>query len=343
MGPSATKNSCGSTNAYGSRRPFLQSSPNESIMASPVPSPRIEISDLMEATFWEANKAKIGIFIGVVAGSVLVWQGWRAHQESKQEAGWNALLDPSTMGIREDVSLSSDLDGSSAAPWARLAIARNAFQDKDYARAEAVLEELRSRGELPAVDHGGVVTALATDASAEKSFRASHPEPSKPSPTAQQPQFEITTDAGSISIQPYGDAESVFASQVLSALRDGKLANLRFDDAMSGQELSAKLDPGVVSFEGSQSSWTTLRTNKVISNYEGTIAVRLVAPTNPEDPTTYELVFNLSDNGMRDSDSIVVASVTSGLELLKTVSERDADDAGKLKEPLRISAIAEKS
>lgn len=312
-------------------------------MAASVPSPRVEISDLMEASFWEANKVKIGVAIGSIAFAVLAWQGWRSHQESKQAAGWNALLDPATMGVRDDLALTPEIEGSSAAPWARLVIARNAFQEENYDKAESSLAELRTRGELTGIDFEGSVSTLAADANSEKAFRAANPEKSKPAPGAQQPRFELTTEAGAISIRPYGDAESILASAFVGALRGGKLVGLAFSSAMEGQELSASIDAALAPLPTAPEASAATRAGKVLSNYEGTVAIRFLPPAKPEDPPGCELVFNLSDNGMRDSDSIVVGTIDSGVELLKTVSERETDDSGKLKQPLTISAVSEQS
>lgn len=298
----------------------------------------------MEATFWEANKARIGVAIGAVVVAILGWQAWQGHKESAQAAGWSALLDPETLSVRESLTLGPEIEGSTAAPWARLVVARQAYADKAYDKAEAALKELRDRGDFAVVDQDRIASSFEEDTKSERAFLSAHPELPKPAPGASEPKFEVTTDAGTITISLFDAARSAASPAFLAALRESRLVGLSFKQADEDGELRAELDAthlpnGLLA----ASDWASFRKGGGISNYAGTIAIRADAVAKPGDPQKYILVVNLVDEGMRDNDSIVVGTVVSGLELLKTASAREVAEDGSLKPPVVISAVAEKT
>lgn len=318
--------------------------PNTVLMSPQVPGPRVEISDLMEATFWEANKVRLGVSVAAIVVAILGWQGWQGQKESAQAAGWSALLDPETLSVRESLAMGSEIEGSTAAPWARLAIARQAYAEKAYDKAEATLKELRDRGEFAVVDQDRIASSFEEDTKSESSFLGAHAEPAKPVPGASDPKFEVTTDAGTITIAVFDKSQSAASTAFTAALRENRLIGLSFKEADEDGELRAELDAAhLPNGLGAGEDWSGIRSGRLISNYAGTVAIRTDVVAKAGDPQKYTLVVNLEDAGMRDSDSIVVGTVVSGLELLKTASARDVADDGSLKPPVVISAVAEKT
>jgi hypothetical protein len=223
---------------------------------------RVEISDLMEATFWEANKGRIGAAIAVVALGVLGWQGWSRHQDAQRAGEWTALFDEN-LALRSDLDPKSFAASSPAAPWALLHTARTAFEEKDLARAQSALSDINSLREKVNVP-SDLVDRIASDIANETKF-SSENQATKSGISDESARLKFKLADADVEVSIFSDAALGEFAAFARSLSAASLTEIRLDQATSGTELSGSMNWTQLRIDGSvQGPGTDVRANQAV-------------------------------------------------------------------------------
>jgi hypothetical protein len=289
----------------------------------------------MEATFWEANKGRIGAAIAVVALGVLGWQGWSRHQDAQRAGEWTALFDEN-LALRSDLDPKSFAASSPAAPWALLHTARTAFEEKDLARAQSALSDINSLREKVNVP-SDLVDRIASDIANETKF-SSENQATKSGISDESARLKFKLADADVEVSIFSDAALGEFAAFARSLSAASLTEIRLDQATSGTELSGsmnwtQLGLDTASMGPSKGPVPTFARTKLFeSNRAGTIALRIENLGTDSNAKAFSprLVINLKDQPERDIDSIVVGRLVSGAEHLERASMGSTSFDGKL-------------
>jgi cyclophilin family peptidyl-prolyl cis-trans isomerase len=318
-------------------------------MSARTAGPRMDLSDLMEASFWEANKGRIIGSIAVITAGILVFQYVRNQREAKEQQAWESLLG-TQLQPTADPALVRSLEGTTAAPWAAVAAASNAFHEKNYDTGEQLLQGVvgdRANAPLGVTD---AATKLLADIQAERQFRNDHPEAAAPSDIPAERALTLVTEVGEIEIGLEIDRHPSLCGALLRLARDGSLARARFDGAEEGSELLLSLQP----VEGAEAAptveWTLtpeelarLRRGDILSHVAGSISFVAEAGAEAGTAKATQLRIALTDRADLDDREVVFGRVIRGLDSLLEVAKRKANDEGELEAPLAIQSLREGS
>ena len=98
---------------------------------------------------------------------------------------------------------------------------------------------------------------------------------------------------------------------------------------------------------------TALRVGNSPSHFAGAVAFEVVDDTSDQDepaegadatkekPKKLRLMIYAADATFRDSQSVTIGMVKTGLDALKEISKRELDDKGVLKAPIKVTDVTE--
>ncbi len=326
-------------------------------MSNVSPGNRVEISDLLEATFWEANKFRIALVVGVIVVGILGWVGWSSRIAATEAASWSAVVDEQFQP-RPNIELSDSLKKSAAGPWALYLAARNAFEQNKLDDAERILNELKGGSGYAQVNRDQRVDRLLEDVKSEINFKKANPGTKASTTYPDGRILTLKSDAGDIKIGLASDTFPTLASRFLKLCRNSALAKNGFAQATPSDSLEATIEPeNAADCDPANISWTAaesqlVRTGKALAHGKGAVTMEFtpakkaeegaVKPENAADSKgSIRLTIQLGERPARGTRSIVVGYVQSSLETLIEVSKRKQTDAGKIDPPLTVTATEE--
>lgn len=323
-------------------------------MSSASPGSQVQISDLMESSFWEANKGRIGAIIVVAIVGVVGWQLWSEQKIKAEEEAWQQFR----TGLDEGKEVSGLLEGKAPESWALFQEASRSFSEGRFDDAVAKARKLKERFPKAPFVVNQEVDRLLSDAEAESAFAKAHPEKKENPAIAEDRVLTIKTDAGEFQIGLYTDLAPTLTRSLLKLARDGSLKSATIEAVATESFVSlsiplpAETKADDVAALGDPER-NALRVGNSPSHFAGAVAFEVVEDTSDpatsadggdaakEKPKKLRLTIYAADATHRDSQSMTIGMVKSGLDTLKEISKRELDDKGLLKSAIKVTDVSE--
>ncbi len=306
------------------------------------------------AAFVERHWVKAAIIAVMVTGFIL-WQQFKRGQEAAQiDESWNKLMaavdEVGGGGFRGDPdalnSLSQELEGTIAGPWALFLRSQNLREEGAYDEAIATLIQLQSKypehslvkdtyayGEsitpLSAVEHMSKVFE------SEKEWRGSQPHLfSNPEPPTDSPRVRIVTEQGDIVVAMYTDRAPLHSANFISHVEAGFYDGIAFHRLTAGQRIQAG-DPESKNPESNPLTWgkgsseeATESEDTGLSHFRGYLS----ADALPGGEGTSVNLFSITAGGAHplDGRNVVFGKVIDGQGVVEDISSLPADQTTQI-------------
>jgi len=305
------------------------------------------------ATFVEKHWVK-GAIVAVMVSGFILYQQWQSRQAAEVvDASWTRLMSAveesgggELIGDPDLIDgLSSELEGTIAAPWALFLKARGLREQGEYDAAVAVLLEIkerypehplvrdkRTRGDsatpLSAIEH------LSKVFNAEAEWRSTQPQLfDNPAPPPGSPTVTIQTDYGDIVVALYQDLAPKHSENLIQLAQDGFYNGIKIHRTAFGQMLETGdpltkeegSDPLEWGKQGIEHSVETEETG--LFHFAGYLSMNKLATDEGSNGSLFAIT--VQDVHYRNDQNVVFGKVVEGLEVAQEIAALPADPSGQ--------------
>lgn len=314
------------------------------------------------AQFVENHWPKFAL-LAVAATAIILFTQYRSQQAAEvKDRSWGQLIgeieqNPQTGQLVGDIdklaSLSNELSGTDAGPWALFLLAQSEYEAGNSQDALAAVARIRQEyPEHPLVTEryrfGGSETPMTFLEQMEKvyeadgAWRAEHTALyENPAPPAGAPRVRMTTDKGDVIVELYNDRAPLLTENFLKLCGEGFYNGTHFHRVAPGL-IAEGGDPN--SKDGDSATWgtegadyTVAKEKTGLSHFEGYLG--MVVKPGEEDPNGSLFYFTAGPLHFFNHRNVVFGKVVEGLDVVTAISEAAAEpNTARPLEPIAIQS-----
>jgi cyclophilin family peptidyl-prolyl cis-trans isomerase len=314
--------------------------------------------------FVEKHWIKAAVAAALLTAFILWQQYQRGQEAARVDESWNKLMaavdetpnggfigDPAVLQ-----TLSTELEGTIAGPWALFLRAQSLREEGSYDEAVAALLQLKKEyPEHPLVrdiyKYGDAVTPLSAVEhlskvfEGEKEWRETQPGLfGNPEPPADAARVRIVTEHGDILLALYSDRAPLHSANFLAQVEAGVYDGLLFHRASMGDGLKTG-DPATAEPESNRMTWGRGESegfveaeDSSLSHFGGFLSATPAA--GGEGSSKSLITITANGNHALDTNHVVFGKVIEGIDVVVDIASHPVDQAQTPLEPVKITSMA---